>query len=198
MTVYTWDPEWVPNRFALYVAPNERFFPGYYSGQGQATDLLGERWRCRMQLPPDTDQDLAGRWEAFFDRLLGRVHQVSLYNFRRPVPLGTMRGTPTVRVAAAQLSSTLEIQTTAGVTLQRGDMIGFGGQVSRVSAYGIANGSGQLSVSVTPRVRAPVPAGSAVLWDRPQITFRLASGDGVPIDHSPGYFDGPAIELVED
>ncbi len=197
MATYAWDAAWVPVRFAMFVRPNERFFPGYYSGQSQATDLLGERWRLRMQLPPDTDLDLAGDLEAFFDRLLGRVNTFTMWNHRRPVPRGTMRGTPTLAADAAQLATSVQIQTTSGATLVRGDMIGFGGQVSRVMADATANGSGVMTVSIMPRVRAAQTSGATVLWDKPTVEWRLSSGDGVPLEHSPGYWDGPAIEAEE-
>ena len=146
MSTYTWPAAWQPRRFRMAVMPNERAYAGYYSGQSQALDLLGEFWTCQMELPPSRSEDKGADMEAFFERLHGRVNLVSLWNLARPAPRGTMRGTPTLNASVAQLADTVAISSTAGATLKAGDMIGLGGQVSRVMADYTANGSGAVAV----------------------------------------------------
>lgn len=174
--------DWAPARFRMRVVPNERMFAGYYSGQTQAVDLLGERWECQLDLPARRGRRLGAQREVFLEKLR-MANTLLLWNLKRPVPEGTMRGSPTLRTSAAQLASTINIQTTAGATLLEGDLIGYGGQVSRVMANATANGSGQMDgVQVWPRVRTALSGGIAVTWDRPTIEFRLAEPGGVPID----------------
>ena len=199
MSTYTWPAAWQPRRFRMQVMPNERAFTGYYSGQSQALDLLGEFWTCQMELPPSRSEDKGADMEAFFERLHGRVNLVSLWNLARPAPRGTMRGTPTLNASVAQLADTVAISSTAGATLKAGDMIGLGGQVSRVMADYTANGSGLFSaVEIWPRARTAMSGGAAVTWDKPTMDFRLTDGQGVPIDWEVGkVFQGPLVSLSE-
>lgn len=113
MTIYAWPAAWVPNAFELRVLPNLRSFVGPYTPTVQVIDLLGERWQGRIDLAPTESQLEGGAREAFFDRLKGMAHQMQLYNFRRPVPLGTARGVITLGASAAQLANTV---TLAGCT----------------------------------------------------------------------------------
>lgn len=199
MTAYSWSSAWQPRRFRMQVMPNERAFAGYYSGQSQALDLLGEYWVCQMEMPPSTSVSRGAAWEAFFERLHGRVNTITLWNLARPAPRGTMRGTPTLAGAVAQLASTVNITSTAGATLLAGDVIGLGGQLSRVMASATADGAGLFTgVEIWPRARTAMSSGAAVSWDAPTASFRLADGAGVPIDWEPGMqFQGPVISLVE-
>lgn len=199
MSTYGWPAAWQPRRFRMQVMANERTFTGYYSGQSQSIDLLGEFWVCQMELPASRNEGKGAAMEAFFERLRGRVNLLSLWNLARPVPRGTMRGTPTVSGAVTQLADVLNIQSTAGATLLAGDMLGVGGQVSRVMADATANGAGLFAgVEIWPRARLAVASGAAVSWDKPTIDFRLTDGQGVPIDWEPGMvFQGPVVSLAE-
>jgi hypothetical protein len=201
MSTYTWPAAWVPTRFNLFVRPNERAFAGYYSGQSQVLDLLGESWVANLTLPPGiTDSGTGAELEAFFNRLRGRSNTIALWHLKRPVPRGTLRGTPTISAPVAQLASTISISSgQAYATLSAGDLLGFGGQVSQVATPAVADASGVFAaVELAVRARTAIPAGTAVQWDKPTITFRLADSDGVPVDWTAGgLFDGPAISLVE-
>lgn len=200
MTTYAWPSgrDWAPQGFSLFVAPNDRHFRGYYSGQSQAVDLLGESWCCEFRLPARRGRRLGAQREVLMEKLR-RSNSVTLWNLKRPVPEGTMRGSPTLRTSAAQLASTINIQTTAGATLLEGDMIGFGGQVSRVMASAMADGSGHMdAVEVWPRVRTALSGGIAVTWDKPLITFCAADGGGIPVAWLPAdVTDGLAVRLNE-
>lgn len=200
MSTYTWPTgrDWMPQRFRMQVMANERVFTGYYSGQSQAVDLLGEFWTAQITLPARRSDALGAQREAFFERLHGRANTLQLWNLKRPAPRGTMRGSPTISGAVAQLASTINVQTTVGATLLRGDLIGFGGQVSRVMADATANGSGLITLEIWPRARAAVSSGAAVSWDKPLVTFRMADGEGVPVDWMPGgVSEALAVNLIE-
>lgn len=204
MADYTWPSTalFVPSRFQMRVASTTRSFPSPYSQQVQVVDLMADFWKVVVTLTGDAaSNDLGGgQVEAFFDRLKGQANRVILWNLQRPTPFGTMRGSPTLKTAAAQFANTLSIQTTAGATLRAGDMIGAGQQLFRVLADATANGSGVLTAEVAPRVRAAagIAAGSAVTWSSPTAPFRLTNSDGVGIDWTPDQFLAPTIELRED
>ena len=191
MSVYTWPATVVPRTVQLRLMPAIRTFTSPYSRQTQAVDLLAEAWRLQMTLPPNTDRVVAGALEAFFDRLKGQVHQVSLWHFGRPAPLGTMRGTPTLSANAAQLANTVAINGSG--TLLAGDMLGIGGQLCRVMADASLPGS----VEIAPRLRSAVASGAAVTWDRPTANFMLATGDGVPLVYEPGFYRELDVDWME-
>lgn len=198
MSDYTWpsSPAFMARRFQMMVVANTRSFTSPYTQGMQVTDLLADYWAITMDLPPGTDPIIGGQIEAFFDRLKGAANRIVLWNLRRPAPLGTMRGTPTLSASAAQLANTASIQTTAGATLLAGDMIGIGGQLVRSMTDTTANGSGVMSVEFAPRLRSAQSSGASVTWDKPTSTFVLTS-NGAPVDWAPGMYSAPSIELRE-
>lgn len=108
MTTYA-APAWFkPSDFEATLVPEVRSFVSPYGGATQALDLLGERWRFMVGLPPCLRDD-AGAREAFFHRLRGAANNVSLPHFARPVPRGTARGTLTLASSAAQGASSISI-----------------------------------------------------------------------------------------
>lgn len=195
MTTYAWPgpantPGWEVNHFELRIKPNVKVFTGHYTPATQAVDLLGERWSAVVHLSPTTSQLYAGRREAFFDRLKGPANWLSLWHLKRPAPLGTMRGSPTLSAAAAQLANTAAVYGSG--TLLAGDMIGIGGQLVRVMADVTLPGT----VEFQPRLRAAMVSGTAVTWDKPAANFILTA-DGVPVVYTPGMVGESALELIE-
>lgn len=194
--VYTW-PDWAPNAFEMRVIPNFTTFTSTYTKDTQVLDFLGERWMCKFDLPNDSDTVLAGAREAFFDRLRGPVNLIALWNLRRPVPQGTMRGSPTVSGAVVQLANLLNIQSAAGATLRAGDHIGIGSQMVRVMADATANGTGLFTaVEFMPRARTAITSGTGITWYRPMANFMLTAAS-VPVVHRPGMFEGSSLDLIQ-
>lgn len=197
-----WPEAWNPVSFSLMSPANTRTFDGYYPGMSQAIDLMGEYWRCSLALVDgaldEADAAMGAELEAFIDHLRGRAGLVQIWNLRFPQPRGTLRGSPTLYAEAGQLATTITLQTLPGKTLEVGDCIGFGGQVSRCQTRGVANAAGQLTVRIWPRVRSLQPAGTAVQWDKPLITFRQASADSAALQWGEGgAYAGPTFEFVE-
>lgn len=193
MSSTTWPTgrDWAPQRFQMRVMPNDRVFQGYYSGQSQAVELLGEAWSFQLTLPARASDALGAAREAFF-HLIRRSNTLDLWNLKRPRPRGTLAGSPTLRTSAAQLDGTVNILTSAGATLLAGDVIGFGGQVSMVLANATADGSGHMdAVQVYPRVRTALSSGIAVSWDKPLVTFRISDAGGIPVDWMAGRVSEP-------
>lgn len=198
MSDYNWPTTsaFTPRRFQMRTSSNTRTFTSPYTNGVQVVDLMADFWMATIDLNPGNDQYSGGQIEAFFDRLKGATNRIVLWNLRRPAPLGTMRGSPTLGVSVTQLANTATIVTIAGQTLLAGDMIGMGGQLVRVMADAVADGSGNLAVEFAPRTRAAISSGAAVAWDKPTANFILAS-NGAPVDWSPGEFTAPSIDLRE-
>ena len=182
MTTYAWPSTapWRPRMFELRIMPNLRSFTGPYTPTTQVLDLLGERWAARLDMVPTNDPVVAAAREAFFDRLKGMAHLVSLWHQRLPVPQGSLRGSPTVAATVAQLANTASVQTTAGATVLAGDMLGLGGQLVRVMADAVADGAGVLAIEFQPRARTSIASGATVAWLRPTANFMVRSDGGVP------------------
>ena len=196
MTTYAFPATWKANHFELRILPNTRLFVGPYSPTTQVLDLLGERWVAVIGLPPDNDPAVGAGREAFFDRLKGPANLISLWHLRLPAPQGTMRGSPTLSGAVAQLANTCNIQTSAGATVKAGDMLSLSGQLVRIMADATANGGGVLAVEFQPRARAAWSNGAAVVWDKPTANFMLKS-DGVPTAWKPGVVEAASLDLIE-
>lgn len=228
MTVYAWPDlaDWKASRFELRVVPNLRVHTGPYTPTVQVIDLLGERWAARIDLPPTENPINIAAREAYFDRLKGAAHQISLWHLKLRAPQGTLRdggtvgitntagqalnvvntvggalslvsGTPVLAFAVAQLANTASLRCAPGKTLRAGDPYGLAGQLVRIMADATADGAGLMAIEFQPRARALWPAFSVGVWDRPTANFMLKSGDGVPTVWNPGFAEGASFELIE-
>lgn len=152
------------------------------TGAVEAIEFPAERWQVSLTFPPRQRID-AGLAEAFFSRVVGGAERVRLYDINRPVPQGSMRGSPALAAAANRGDLTLSISTTG--TLSAGDKFGVGSQLFQAFADATPVG-GVLTVQLVQRVRKPLASGAAVVWDRPTALFilpastsRVAYGSGV-------------------
>lgn len=195
MSDYTW-PGFPVTRFSLRIEPLTKSFASPYSNQMQTVDLMAECWKVQMDMTQGTVLATGLAIEAFFDRLKGAANRCILWNLKLSLPQGTMRGTPTLNAAAAQLANTVSIGTTAGATVLAGDMLGIGGQLCRVMANATADGSGNLSVEIAPRLRVAMGSGTSVVWNAPTAPFLLASANPA-VDWRPGLYIPPAVEWRE-
>lgn len=199
MSDYTWPSSaaFRPKRFQMMVMANTRTFASPYTQGLQVIDLLADYWMVTLDMTPGNTAVEGGQIEAFFDRLKGAANRIVLWNLKRPAPVGTLRGSPTLAASAAQLANTVSVQTSAGATLLAGDMIGIGGQLVRVMADTVANGSGVMAVEFAPRLRTAQSSGAAVTWDKPTSTFVMTNTQGAPVDWTPGQYAAPSIDLRE-
>jgi hypothetical protein len=225
MSKFAWPASWGVQAFQMRVVPNVRAFRGPYTPTVQTIDLLGEVWLMSFDLPPGNDPIVAGEREAFFDRLLGPVNLIELWNLQRPVPLGTITSGGTVSVvntalqpvqvvnsalqpvtvasrtpqttsAAAKGADTVPIRNEPGRTLEPGDMLGLGGQLVRVVTRAVFDANGVATVQFLPRLRKALPALTDVVINKPTAQFELR-GEGVPVVHRPRMYEGSALELIE-
>jgi hypothetical protein len=196
MTTYTWPDAMQANAFEAQLVPNVRGFSSPYGGSSQALDLLGERWRFAIGLPACKRVD-SGVREALFAKLRGGANRVSLWHMARPVPVGTMRGAPTLASTAAQGASTISINASAGSTIKAGDVLGLFGGYLVMAAADATEAGGVISLTLSNRLRASVASGSVVTWNKPTAEFMLSDSGGVPIQHMPVYSPALQCEFME-
>lgn len=114
MSTYTWPVAIQPQRCTLLLEPNIREWISPYSGSYDAVDLMGERWRLVLELPPRF-RSQGGALEALFNKLRG-VHKLSLPYFARARPAGTLRGAPLLNADVAQGATTLVLKSVRSIT----------------------------------------------------------------------------------
>lgn len=225
MTTYAWP--FAVDRFEMRILPNTRIFTGPYTPATQVLDLLGERWAISLGIPPTNDSTEAARREAFFDRLKGPANWVSMGHQKITQPLGTfgagvtatwknssnatvtwqtsslatvtwIAGNPVTVGDIAQLANTAVVRQIPGRTLLAGSLLGLAGQLVRIMADTVSDGSGNMPIEFQPRARQFIPNGTAVVYSQPTATFILKPGTpNVPTSWTPGMIDGASIELIE-
>ena len=193
MTVIALPSSFRAESFMMRLFSNQRAFAAPFGGSEQVIDLLNDRWLITLTLPLGSHEN-AARNEAFVNALRGQINTCMLWHMKRRTPLGTMRGAPTARAAAAGAGA-LVIDTTAGATLVAGDMIGVAGLLLQVAEDAVADVAGVLFVSIVNRLRMPVAAGAAVTWDKPTAPFRKVSQPG--FQYRTGYAEGISLDFVE-
>lgn len=160
------------------------------TGDSVSRPMPGSKWRMTIDYPPMKSAKAAAR-EAFWNRV-GRSNTVRVWHPRRPVPRGTMRGSPKLNAAAAKGATTLVILTTAGATLLSGDCIGIGDQLVQIPDDAMADGSGVLTVTIQSKLRIGYAVNTPIVWDRPRVEMRVLS----PIEHP--YVPGQALGITVD
>jgi hypothetical protein len=169
---------------------------GPFNGTAQVVDFVAERWMLSLTLPPTTRAN-AGSIEALLFRLTQGLDWVQCHHFARPVPRGTMRGSPTLSAQVTRGGTSLPITGgTASGTLKAGDMLGCGGQLFMVRDDITLNGSGAGTVNVVNRVRATIASSTAVSWDKPTATFIVPSLFGT-VAFRPRVQETVAMDLEE-
>lgn len=192
MTALTWPTTLVPASCEVGLQRQTVGHRSQISANYQGVELGSEFWKLTVNMAAQLQVD-AGAVEAFFNQLVGGVQTVNAWHFKRPVPVGTMRGSPTLNASAAQFSKSIQINTTG--TLRAGDMFGVGGQLFQAAADALPVG-GVLTVPTVNRVRAAIPSGTAVVWYQPSIPFIVLEGASA-FGHTPDSMSPTSFTLVE-
>lgn len=140
------------------------------AGRITTRTLPGWRWRVRLSVAMSgpTGKVARGRAEALLTHLRGGGNDIAVWHPNKPVPLGTLTGSPTVAVQAAAGASTVTITATNGQTLLAGDRIGLVGTVYMVAADTVAAG-GVMVITLCNPLRALAAVGTAVVLTRPTV-----------------------------
>lgn len=160
-------------------------------------------WSAEFDIKPLQESE-SGLWKATFLKLGGQTNQIELWDVRRPVPLGTMRGTMVLDSAAAQGDTSVTIATDSGQasrTLLQGDLLQFGTgvtqQVVMLTENATADVNGDIVITFQSPLRNNFDAGASVVWDKPKALFRRTEPD-TNWNYEPFFARGFAMTLMED
>jgi hypothetical protein len=167
------------------------------NGTPQVVQTPGERWVASLVLPPvGIRRDRARARAAFLNRItLGGV-LVAVPMFDRPLPLGTLRGAPTLASAVARHGNAFTFSgATPGATWLAGDCFGLGGQVFEAAEAATVGGGGQITINTTNRARVAIASGT-LLWSYPRVTMLCPAAEA-GLGYEPGWQQAVAVDLEE-
>jgi len=151
---------------------NTQTFTSPLSGAVQTVEMPGVKWKATFPLRNLTPAD-AAKMRAFYARLRGRAGRFYLYNFAHPSPRGTASGSAFVK-GASQAGTSLAIDgLAAGATLLAGDFFEVSGELKVVVADVTANGSGEMTLTFEPPLRASPGDNATVTLTQPKATMML-------------------------
>lgn len=154
------------------------------------------RWVCSIRFENDLEHLMRPKIEGLLVKLKGGANRLSMPHWGRPVPNGTLRGTPTLGAAVSAGAESLTLINANG-NLKRGDIIGLPGQFVMVvdDANPVLT---TLTVNVSPPIRAAHNSGTAVTWNKPTTLWIPRSNIAGPFPYMqnkvrPGF----SVELIE-
>lgn len=136
-------------------------------------ELDGARWEADFTLPA-MNKYQGQVWEAWFAKLKGMVNTFNGYNPDKPIPIGPAGGTPLVKLGS-QTGTSLNIDgcTASAVFLKAGDMFSVNGELKMMTADATANGSGEVTLSFEPALRASPSDNAPITTLKPTCTMIL-------------------------
>lgn len=194
MTTKFWpvnDHRWGVRDFAMWPSANVWTSVSTIGKQVKTRALTGKRWMCSFTVRAATWRERAAV-AAFLDSLEQGGNRLSMWHLARPLPYGTITGSPTIASALSIGDKTVIIQTAAGATVVAGDLLGVAGQIIKAEVDAAADGSGVLTLPLVHGVRKAAVVGAAITVERPS-TLWIPTGE----IQSDAYVQGhaPAISL---
>jgi hypothetical protein len=165
------------------------------SGRVNTFGLPGARWVATITFDNDHEEEQRPRVEALILSLKGGANQLAMPHFGRPIPRGTLRGSPTLGANVPPGAEIFPILNATG-SLLKGDIIGVGGQLLMVVNDAFP-ANGRIDVQVSPSTRRAYSAGTAVVWNRPTCLWIPKTSTAGPFPYRPNMRPGFSIELVE-
>lgn len=151
MSTIDWPDALVPQTCQLALRKSGQQFASPFNGTTQALDFIAERWVLSVSLAQMAARNPRGVG-SFCNRLAGGVERVRGWNFghNRGVPMGTLRGTPTLSASLVRGDVALPVAgAVAGVNLLRG-----GGFEVDTNADGVADAWAAYTTTAGPVTRA--------------------------------------------
>lgn len=174
---------------------------------GNIQDRLGAppRWSLSLRAPDAVTAAEAQVWRAMLLQLRGRVNYLLAWNPAQVAPRGTMRGTMTLSSSASAGATSVVITAGAGEaskTILSGSPLTIGSglgtsQLVHTVGDATANGSGVITVTVEPPLRAGFSSSSTVTWDKAAAYFKTIN-EATAWDHYDGALHQDfALDLLE-
>lgn len=168
----------------------------FRDGSVQTYGLPGARWVCVLGFEPEVESMQRPRIEALIVSLEGGANRLQMHHHGRPIPNGTMRGSPVINANVAAGAKQMVLSSASG-TLLRGDILGVLGQNVMVTSDVIAAG-GLATVNFKPALRNPATVGTAVVWNKPAVLWIPRTNVAGPFPYRAGFVrPGFSLEFVE-
>lgn len=186
----------MPKLFELQMRGNVFMNQSPMNGVVRTAEIPGDSWVIRMEYS-FRKNDEYHELRAFWNSLRGPAHVLRCWHLFHPEPRGTLRGSPTLSVAAVEGANQITILGGAGSTLLPGDFVGVTLNNSKLQTVEVesATGTGTITATITPPLRRAALVDSTVVWQRPTIDFLLQTAPYIP--HTARYSGGFSIEAVE-
>lgn len=191
-TVIDWPAGVVPASADYGMEFDVQKFP-LRSGRINRHGFPGGRWTATITLPPRRDPARA-KIEAVVMALRGGARLLRMPHFGRPIPHGTMRGSPTL--AEVPMRGANELKLNGAGTLEPGDVFGVQNYWFMAESF-VSDVAGLLTVPVSPSVPSAFPLGSPVTWDRPTTLWILRESVAGPFPFLPVVRPSFSIDLIQ-
>lgn len=189
-----WPASLIPSDMRWGIETNTLSLTSPWTRSGQFYEMQGARWRCDVTFRNLTDA-LSRNLQGFLDHLAGPIRVVALPVWIQGELRGNAAGTILATGAAHSKNISLSGITGANPAFQRGDLIGIGGRLHRITAGG-AHTAGVAAVSVAPPLREAASAAAVTVTDM-TYPMRLAGDDEVMGRFRPKPFGDFSLSFVE-
>lgn len=185
-----------PSRQSWSMAANTQVHVSPFDGSVQTQGLPGAKWITTVEydnlLPAD-----AAKLSAFLIGLGGRAGRALVSNFGQPRPRGSWSGTPLVAGTPAAGATSITVDGWApGAKLLAGDFFGVGARLYQTAADATADGSGIMTLTFAPGLRAALLDNAAVTLVNPTTTMMLVD-DLQGWQYAPGSVRSFVLDFVE-
>lgn len=168
----------------------------------ESTRIFGPpRWKVSMSATPNLDLTQSAVWEVLSLSLRRGLNTLAVWDPVRTAPMGTLRGSPVVGLAASAGATTMRLDSAVG-TLMAGDWLQIGtgvgtSQLIKIMVAAFAS-AGQINISFEPALRVSFAAGTPVAWDRP-VFYARKTGKSTQWEYQAGNMlqSGFALDLLE-
>lgn len=195
MATYTWPSDISIGSFDAGVEYDVQFNV-MRNGSITTYGLPGARWVCAVGFEDEVESMKRPKIEALLMKLEGGANRLSMHHHGRPIPNGSMRGSPIINANAPAGSKSIQLGSVSG-TLLAGDIIGVLGQNLMVVDDAAPSG-GVMTVNVRGALRAAVTVGTTVVWSKPAINWIPRNNIAGPFPFRPAHVrPGFTVEFLE-
>jgi hypothetical protein len=168
-----------PQRARVVMRTNVGVSQSMFSFSAQKQVHSGQRWEIDLELPPITDQAVAGEWIGFLAKLNGTQGTVLVPDPDRTAPQGVGTGTPLVKGASQTGNSIITDGWTISQTgiLKAGDLMQIGNYMYMVLSDANSDGSGDATFDIWPNLRSSPADNAAITVNNCKTLMRLASNE---------------------
>lgn len=167
-----------------------------FDGSVQTQGLPGAKWLTTITYSNLMPAD-AAKMAAFLASLGGRAGRITVGNFGEPRPRGVWTGTPLVAGTPAAGATSMTVDGWgAGSQLLAGDFFGVASRLYQVAANATADGSGVMTLTFAPGLRAALLDNAPITLESPTTTMMLID-DVQGWQYAPGAARSFVVDMVE-